>query len=305
MSYSKNQENLNTTAASEVIISSTPLPLSGGIMTGNITTGAGVGLVAQNSSGTFGNIGGSLFAIRRFTSGTNATYTPSSTNVRMLYVELLGGGGGGGGAESISSFTYAAGASGGGGGYVSFLVKNIPALGVIRYTVAASAAGGSSAPGSGGAGNDTVFYYNSTTAIYTAEGGNGGAAGAAPTSFSQDAGGSAGGGVVVGTVPSGVVLVYSFSGGIGHDCGGMRVLSGNTNDIKTGSILIAGSGGVNAKYPSSNPEINTFVDTTNGSVTGRNAFFPGVGGGGSVVAGVAAASGGTGFGGEIIIWEFI
>src|SRR5262249_42868741 len=76
--------------------------------------------------------GANLIKINSFTSGTNATFTPTSGDA-YLVVELWGGGGGGAATGSQSN-------GGGGGGYAKKLITS-PA-GTYFYTVGTGGSGG-------------------------------------------------------------------------------------------------------------------------------------------------------------------
>jgi hypothetical protein len=99
------------------------------------------------------NIVGRLLSKQVFTSGTGATYTPTSAAVTTLIVELIGGGGGGGGVTG-SSTTYAASSGGSSGEYI--VGNQYIVAGPFTYSVGA---GGNHGTGnaSGSTGGTTSF----------------------------------------------------------------------------------------------------------------------------------------------------
>ena len=67
---------------------------------------------------------GNLLSFQVLKSGTSSTYTPTSTQVNNIYVEMVGGGGGAGGGEMQSCNVQLAGGGGGGSGYCAKWITN-------------------------------------------------------------------------------------------------------------------------------------------------------------------------------------
>ena len=219
-----------------------------------------------SSSGT----SGSLLNIQYLTSGTNATYTPT-TGTHSIIIEMVGGGGGGGGASGSSSQA----AAGGGGSSGAYLLKRITGFsGTATYTIGTYGAYGSSSGGSGGSGGNTSFVYNSIT--YTSDGGNGGIGMAHGTSVA----------IVNGGGPS-----FAVNGDInnyGH--------SGECGTRLSGTVAKGGSGGS-----------GQFGGGGWGSITqggNSNGYGFGSGGSGATSTSSTGYTGSNGQPGIIVVWEF-
>lgn len=213
--------------------------------------------------------GGALNAIKTFTSGTNATYTPTA-GTSSIVVEIWGAGGGGG------SFC---GGGGGGGGYSMKLITSPAAT--YKYTIGSGGAGGyySSCCENGGAGGTSCFGTNST---------------ACTSPLLQATGGSGGS---VGSCSSGA-NAYGGSGGVGSSgdfklTGGLGSFGLNGQAGGYGGSAPRGGGGGLGKTSSDDPG------------NGNNGSNYGGGGGGSYqTAYTGQATGGAGGAGGITIYEY-
>jgi hypothetical protein len=178
--------------------------------------------------------------ITYLTSGTSATYTPT-TGTKAIYVEVVGAGGGGGGVDGQGAGTGAVGASGGGGGYTAKLITS-PAVS-YTYTIGAGGSAGSSAAGSGGGGGTSTFTDGTLT--LTATGGDGGTGLTATAGNSTGSAGGIGGAGSGGdlnlegrragnrAVASGLVVSLSTSGAAPFFGGGKTTAIGNAGEAGT------------------------------------------------------------------------
>lgn len=204
---------------------------------------------------------------------TNPTvsYTPTA-GTTAIQVELIGAGGGGGGTSAPAT-NGSAGGGGGSGGYVKFMIANP----VGPYTVAVGLGGAGGAGAIGSPGGVTTFTNGVT---YTAGGGSGGAKGNASYAVGGGAGGVNAGGALI--------SINGNPGGVGVGTGATGAASG-----PGGSSVIGGGG------------VSIALTNTGGPVTGTAGFTnSGAGGSGGVTVGNAAATGGAGANGVIIITEY-
>jgi hypothetical protein len=134
--------------------------------------------------------------ITHLTTGTSATYTPTS-GTRSIYVEVIGAGGGGGGVDGQGAGTNALSASGAGGGYAAILITNMSQT--FTYTIGAGGSGGAAGNNSGSAGG-TSSFIGSTTGTISATGGSGGDGDNGNNTFPKITQGVAGGSGSGGTV---------------------------------------------------------------------------------------------------------
>lgn len=214
---------------------------------------------------------GNIASFQVLTSGTGATYTPTSGTTKIL-VELCGGGGGGGGAANTAANAAAAG-GGGGGGYARKFYSSIGSS--YTYTVGTGGAGGAAGNNNGTQGVDTTFDNGGT--IITAKRGSGGTGSAA--------------GVVPAVVAGGSGGTVSTNGDVNG--AGMSGLPGR---VWNGTVAESGQGG-------SGP----FGGGGAACITERNGIAgagKGAGGSGGCSYGTNAKSGGAGSDGIIIVWEF-
>jgi len=145
-------------------------------VTGDTALSANLEL-ASTTAITKNAVGAYIFAdIKYFTSGTGATYTPT-TGTRAIYVEVVGGGGGGGGCTGVAS-GVGIGGCGGGGGYAAELITDMNQT--FTYTVGAGGTAGPASATAGGTGGTTSFV-GSVTGTISATGGAGGAGSTAAT----------------------------------------------------------------------------------------------------------------------------
>ena len=209
-------------------------------------------------------------------SGTAATFTPS-TGARALLARVWGAGAGGGGSNGVAS-QVGFGMSGGGGGYSEVFITDMTQ--VFKYTIGAAGVGGAAGSNPGTAGGDSTFFGGvaGATARAIGGGGNGGAAGTA------------------GTVPSVV--------GVGAAAGQGTIGLINFRGSRGGP---AGRGSGTIPFPGSKQGDAPFIGGGRSSTennTGVAADTYGCGGGGAVVTTATARAGGDGFAGLIIITEF-
>lgn len=218
---------------------------------------------------------GGLKSFQIFTSGTAATYT-TPAGIRSILVECVGGGGGGGGAAAALGQS-AAGGGGAGGGYARKWIASAAAT--YTYTVGAGGAGGAAGNNNGSNGGDTTF---STITAGGGTGGGGSAAAASGTTVTSK--GAAGSG---GTYSGADIGVEGNPGYIG---------------IGYGSTMVQGGVGGPSFYCTATGEI-TIGDATaaNGDA---NTDAGGGGSGGATLNTATTASGGNGFRGVIVVWEF-
>ena len=202
----------------------------------------------------------------------SGTYT-TPAGATFLRVRMWGDGGGGGGAASAASST-GAGGGGGGGQYFEAIITSPAAS--YSYTVGPGGSGGAAGNNAGTAGSDTTFD------TLTALGGSGGGGGPARLSAQVSGTGGNGGG------PSGQTsTTFSMSGGAGTP--GVA-LSGTTGFGGIGGMCAMGAGAARALTASG---------------TGTAGRFWGSGGnGGLSLNGAAAAAGGDGSQGLIIVEEY-
>ena len=213
---------------------------------------------------------GRLLNVQVFTSGSG-TYT-ATAGTNNIIVQCLAGGGGGGGAATTSS-QLSAGGGGGAGGYSLLLVTGSSAT--YAYAVGAGGAGGAAGQNNGIVGGNSTFG----TLITATGGGPGGGGPALSSSGLSGAGGAAG------TSTGGN---YNIAGGTGQWGYG---IAGGASFPGTGGISIFGSGTFG---------LASFT-TENGTASPANT---GAGGSAGATFNSAAASGGDGGSGIIIVWEY-
>jgi hypothetical protein len=215
----------------------------------------------------------SVPGITYLTSGTSATYTPTS-GTKAIYVEVVGAGGGGGGVDGQGAGTGAAGGAGGGGGYAATLITDMNQT--FTYTIGAGGSGGAAGNNAGIAGGTSTFIA-SVSGTLTATSGTGGAGDS----------GSAG-------------LTRAAGGGPGTGSGGTLNLSGRTgttgvaNGVLVLSVSIAGA---------------SFFGGGSGNGIGNTAGATGSNFGTGATGAVSSSSatdfaGGTGAAGVIRITEY-
>jgi hypothetical protein len=217
--------------------------------------------------------GYALKSITEIAQGTTS-YTPP-TGVRALMVHAIGAGGGGGGCTSSA----AAGAGGGGGGSGAYSRKWVTSP-KTSYTVAVGDGGtaGANTGGTGGNGGDTTF---DSPSVCTAKGGSGGVGQTANTTVASVAGGA---------------------GGLASSGLGDTVVDGNEGTAAfrlSGTQVIPGDGAP-GPGPFGGGRVGT--DANGAGVTGKQ--WGGSGSGALVQNASAAAAGGVGAKGRLIIEEY-
>lgn len=203
----------------------------------------------------------------------SGTYTPT-TGATSAMVEVIGDGGGGGGSASAAGQS-GAGGGGGGGGYARKYYATLAAS--YAYTVGQGGAGGGAGNNGGTSGGGSVF---DATGVNVQGGGGGGGAGSAASASAQISANVAGGTATNGDL--------NISGGQG--------ISGVTYSAtlaRSGDGAASGLG-----YGSNTTGIRV---ASNG---GSGHAYGGGGSGGNVTNGSAAASGGMGAPGIIIVTEY-
>lgn len=213
------------------------------------------------------SVSGLLLGARVISVTGTYTATPGTT---FVVVEGVGGGGAGGGVPAAGGGAQAAGGGGGAGAYGLLVIKE----GFSGVTATIGAAGAAAVGGSGGAGGNTSFG-----SLLTLNGGAGGNVGVVGTTVSglPGAGGTITGGTTYGNPGA--------SGGLGLTFTGVAI-SGAGASTKFG----AGAGVV--------------ASSSTASTVGNPGF---IGAGGSGAIGInngAAAAGGVGGSGLIVVWEY-
>lgn len=220
---------------------------------------------------------GRLLSLVVLTTGSAATYTPSSASVKNIFVEVIGGGGAGGGCFSAGAGAFSAAGGGGGGGYSSRFITNLAVSYTATYTVGAG--GASSAAGNNPGGNGAATTFADGT--FTLSGGGG-------------TGGSGNGGAVVMNIVAG--------GAPGTSSGGTLNTSGAAGcpGIALSILAVAGgNGGGSALYGGG------ALGIVNGSTTGNSGGIYGNGGSGCAILNANDnKAGGAGGAGVLIIREY-
>lgn len=128
---------------------------------------------------TTGGGGGALNAIKTYTSGTNATYTPTA-DTSYIVVEIWGGGGNG----SVGSVNSGPGGGGGSGGYSMKLITSPAAS--YRYTVGASGVASCFGTNSTACTSPILSATGGGNGVGSGSGGSGGYGGAAGSGSGGD-----------------------------------------------------------------------------------------------------------------------
>jgi hypothetical protein len=231
--------------------------------------------LSTNGSGTL-SWTASVPTITYITSGTSATYTPT-TGTKAIYVEVVGAGGGGGGVDGQGAGTAALAGAGGGGAYVAKMITDMSQT--FTYTIGAGGSAGAAGVNNGGTGGTTTFIA-SVTGTLTASGGTGGTGVLAGSSTDSGGGGSGG---------------STFTGGDLNLRGGTNTVASTTGTgfgtfSQAGCAPYFGTVGIGNRASNNN---------------GANGSNPGEGGaGGSVSASTSNFAGGDGAAGAIRITEY-
>lgn len=164
--------------------------------------------------------------ITYLTSGTSATYTPT-TGTKAIYVEVIGAGGGGGGATGNVTTDYGCVAGGGASGaYCAKLITNLAQT--FTYSVGTGGNGGAAGNFSGTTGGTSSFVA-SVTGTLTAQGGGGSSGRTATTTTVGNPG-------VAGTASGGDINVSSDRGSAGGYVSGLTLnsVSGGVSGFSAG-----------------------------------------------------------------------
>lgn len=229
-----------------------------------------------------------VIGVQSLTSGSGATYTPTS-GTKFVKVTCTGAGGGGGGGDTSASPNMGAGAGGEAGG-TAIIWYDATELGTDAvYTIGTGGTAGSGTNGTaGGDGNDTTFNPQGSGATITGAGGDGGDGSGANASTASNTVG----GVGEGTATSGDVNILGGEGQNGFGAGNTTTGFAKGGD---GGISFWGGGGKGGSNAS----------TSTGSQAGRDGTAYGSGGGGGVaVATATGVAGGVGKDGICVVEEY-
>lgn len=203
----------------------------------------------------------------------SGTYNVPTGAVALL-VEMVGGGGGGGGAGTAGAVAHAASGAGAGTYVRGLLLSPLP---IYTYTVGAAGAGSAAANTDGSAGGNTSFG----TAI--APPGNGGIAGGTATNTNYIIPSPAHSNAHTAGPLTSVVAFQGEVGGAG---------------LKFDPSRIGGAGGSGPFGAGGRP---VSLNATGSAIDGNSATGAGAGGSGGISYSGAAAAGGNGSPGLIII----
>lgn len=276
-----NQGLSTTSSPSFAGISATTATISGGTINGTsvgaTTPAAGTFTSVTNNSGQLY----SLRLLRIFTSGTAATYTPT-TGTKAIRVTIIGGGGGGGFVSAGGTAgTGGAGGGGGAGAVSSIVITSLSAS--YTYTVGGGGAGGVASTSTAAANGGTTTFSGGVVSLSAAGGSFG-------VSRTATAGSNAGRGGAGGTPATGGTLNFAGQNG----ATGLTIAGGSS-----------ASGGDGASGPYGAGGLGLVSNGANGAGNGLDASGYGAGGGGAGCFGTTAttANGGDGSGGIIIVEE--
>jgi hypothetical protein len=210
--------------------------------------------------------------ITYLTSGTSATYTPT-TGTKAIYVEVVGGGGGGGGGQgSATASTGCVAGGGASGAYCAKLITNMSQT--FTYTIGAGGNGGTAGNNAGATGGASSFAA-SVTGTLTANGGGGSQGRPAGTTVIGNPGSA-------GTASGGDLNVSSNRGSSGAYLGA--------------NVLSAISGGV--------PGFSAGISSVSNATGSTNTEYGGGGGGAVIDSSATNRAGGAGADGVIRITEY-
>lgn len=239
------------------------------------TVDSATGFVSLVAANPFSQIN-----VQRVTATGAFTYTPT-TNMKYVFVELIGGGGGSGGVAATTG-NVAMGGGGSGGGYAKFLLTAAQVGSSLSGSIGAGGTAATAGNNFGGTGGSTTL---ATSSAWTVAGGAGGQGSAAVTVQAYT--GQAGGTVSTGT---GITIIAQTGGASGS--------AGGTN-----TIIVGGFGG-NSFYGNGGPgAVNSSLNFTAVGISGTGF---GAGASGPINLGTASASAGAaGTSGVAIFTEFI
>lgn len=209
------------------------------------------------------------------TSGTS--FTPAAGTTLMV-VRVWAAGGGGGGVVAAGATTVAVAGGGAAGGYLEWSTTTIP--GTCTYAIGTAGTGGANTGANGSAGGNTTFSDGTTTV--TANGGPGGIGDATASAALQ---------VINGGAPPAISTNGTVNGSGAPGEYGISIVpaSGIAQSGSGGSSLWGGAG----------------IGKNDTGGAGNAATAPGSGGSGALsVSSSAAAVGGAGFAGLIVVTEY-
>jgi hypothetical protein len=215
---------------------------------------------------------GRLIGVQVF--DANGTYTPTSGTASVI-VEAVGGGGGGAGAVIAGPGNAASGVAGGSGAYGKARFTSL----FSGVSVVIGAAGTAGTGAGGGDGGATSFGT-----LLSCPGGKGGSAGVAQV------GGASGGngnlsGLPTGSPGANILAAQGMTGGVSFGI------------VSVGQVSIGGAGGNSLMGAGGVPG--------QANLTGGAASGPGGGGGGTIgMENSSTLTGGVGFKGKVIVYEY-
>jgi hypothetical protein len=225
-----------------------------------------------------------VFGAQSLTSGTAATYTPTS-GTKFWKVTCTGGGGAGGGSDGDTSSAAAGGGGEAGGTTIAWYDATEMGANAV-YTIGTGGVGVAKTGDIDG--NDTTFDPAGTGATMTAGGGDGGTAVDATTDANAGSGG-----ISEGTAVGGDVNIPGGDGGYG--------ISGPADGVSNPPFAMGGQGGASYWGGGSRPSLQ--VAAGQGSAQSADAY--GAGGSGSANSDSATDStGGSGKDGICLVEEF-
>lgn len=219
--------------------------------------------------------------LQQFSSGTGQTYTPSSSGVVFVLVEIIGGGGGAGGVTGSASMFSTSG-GGAGGGYCRRLYTAAQIGASAAIDVGSGGSGGSAGNNNGSDGGDSDFAPAGAGAELFAPGGTHGTGAGASTTLTTS------GSAIANTPTGGDINIPGQDGG-----------AGAITSITTGIFLLASGG--SSFFGSGSPML---VKAFGNNYTGHDGIGYGSGGGGAGCQ-TTSKAGGNGTAGVCLVYEYI
>jgi hypothetical protein len=268
-------------------------------MTGNITFSSGATTLTSG-----GLTAGKIIGIKQFTSGTAATYTPT-TGTKMIYFELVGAGGGGGRTAVSSGGGPLMTISGPGGSGATIRALISASSLSATYTIGVGGAVGASAGATGSSGGSSNIIIDGLT--WTSGGGGGGGVASSGSGAITAVGGVAGSAslpvlnanVLYSESSSGVQAPYNYAvyaTGLGLYGSSLPDGANSSSNFQTKSSSVPSQN----NYLVGPGASNTFTATSNAGLN------PGGGGGcaASAQSGSISSAQGSGRDGKLTIIEY-